>query len=182
MGLNERVQNLPSPYKTVITRAYWRIRILCCTDAVGMGCDMRLDMRNIERVTLWKHHHLSVERLGEAILFVPAKVLKDGVAEEETRLARVEAAEPQNQEGETDQPPAADPADTILIAEGGARVEQGNETENAEAETAAAAAAKSKKKHFVLPEGAQYCYVCDAANFNHWDLGSDEMQEVAVST
>ncbi|KAJ7863210.1 hypothetical protein B0H13DRAFT_1899723 [Mycena leptocephala] len=34
----------------------------------------------------------------------------------------------------------------VLIAEGGARVEQGNEAENAEAETAAAAAAKSKKK------------------------------------
>ena len=32
------------------------------------------------------------------------------------------------------------------MAEGGARVEQGNEAENAEAETAAAAAAKSKKK------------------------------------
>ncbi|KAJ7903941.1 hypothetical protein B0H13DRAFT_1881958 [Mycena leptocephala] len=55
--------------------------------------------------------------------------------------------------------PAADPVDTnqdagvdvvggqaVLISEGGARVEQGNEAENAEAETAAAAAAKSKKK------------------------------------
>ncbi|KAJ7930309.1 hypothetical protein B0H13DRAFT_1858940 [Mycena leptocephala] len=62
-------------------------------------------------------------------------------------------------EGETDQPPAADPADTnedegvdvvggqaVLIAEGGARVEQGNEAENAGADTAAAAAVKSKKK------------------------------------
>jgi hypothetical protein len=67
--------------------------------------------------------------------------------------------EPQNQEGETDQPSAGDPADTnqdegvdvvggqaVLIAGGGARVQQGNEAEDAEAETAAAAAAKSKKK------------------------------------
>ncbi|KAJ7916437.1 hypothetical protein B0H13DRAFT_1871205 [Mycena leptocephala] len=151
------------------------------------------------------------------------------------------AREPQNQEGETDQPPAADPADTnqdegvdvvggraVLIAEGGTRVKQGNEAENAEAETAAAAAAKSKRKRkaartsfadaleakflsrfacttacrriiwdeysrmplrlsiasldFVLPEGARCCDVCDPANFNHWGVGSHEMQEIAVST
>ncbi|KAJ7939275.1 hypothetical protein B0H13DRAFT_1481879, partial [Mycena leptocephala] len=143
------------------------ICILCCTDAVGMGCDIR----NIERV-LWKlppsfcalaqrsgRAARDFERLEEAILFAAAKVLKYRVAEEGAQLARVEAAEPQNQEGETDQLPAADPADTnqdegvdvvggqaVPIAQGGARVEQGDEAENAEAETAAAAAAKSKKR------------------------------------
>ncbi|KAJ7917939.1 hypothetical protein B0H13DRAFT_1869851 [Mycena leptocephala] len=180
------------------------IRILCCTDAVGMG----RYMCNIESVILWKlppsfgalaqrsgRAAQDFERLVEAILFVPAKLLKDGVAEEEARLARVEQ----------------------FSSQGGARAEEGNEAEKAEAETAAAAAAKSKKKRkaarisfadaleakflssriiwdeyfqnatkasldFVLPEGAQYCDVCGPASFNHWGRGSHEMQEVAVST
>ncbi|KAJ6614985.1 P-loop containing nucleoside triphosphate hydrolase protein, partial [Mycena sp. CBHHK59/15] len=145
-----------------------RIRILCCTDAVGMGCDMH----NVEHVILWKllpsfcaltqrsgRAARDFETLGEAILFVPAKVLKDGIAEEQARLACVEAAEPQNQEGETDQPPPADPADVnqeqgldvvggqaVLISEGSTWVEQGNEAENAETETPEAAAAKNGKK------------------------------------
>ncbi|KAJ7936720.1 hypothetical protein B0H13DRAFT_2226773 [Mycena leptocephala] len=109
------------------------IRILCCTDAVGMGRYMRI----IESVILWKlppsfgalaqrsgRAARDFERLVEAILFVPAKLLKDGVAEEEARLARVEQ----------------------FSSQGGARAEEGNEAEKAEAETAAAAAAKSKKK------------------------------------
>lgn len=129
-------------------------------------------MRNIERVILWKmppsfcalaqrsgRAARDFEKLGEAILFVPAKLLKDGMAEEQARLTRVEAADPQNQEGETDQPPAGEPADftqdegldvvggqAVLIAEGGARVEQGNEGENAETESADTVTAKSKKK------------------------------------
>ncbi|KAJ7195842.1 P-loop containing nucleoside triphosphate hydrolase protein [Mycena pura] len=139
-----------------------RIRILCCTDAVGMGCDMR----NIERVVLWKmppsfcalaqrsgRAARDFEKLGEAILFVTAKVLKDGIAEEQARLARVDAAVPH------DQPQAVDPTDVaqaegldvvggqaVLIAEGGARVEQGTEGENADAETPDATAVKKKKR------------------------------------
>ncbi|KAJ7934423.1 hypothetical protein B0H13DRAFT_2305852 [Mycena leptocephala] len=83
----------------------------------------------------------------------------DGGDTERCKIYLLKILEPQNQEGETDQPPAADPADTnedegvdvvggqaVLIAEGGARVEQGNEAENAGADTAAAAAVKSKKK------------------------------------
>ncbi|KAJ7198190.1 P-loop containing nucleoside triphosphate hydrolase protein [Mycena pura] len=136
-----------------------RIRILCCTDA---GCDMR----NIERVVLWKmppsfcalaqrsgRAARDFEKLGEAILFVTAKVLKDGIAEEQARLARVDAAVPH------DQPQAVDPTDVaqaegldvvggqaVLIAEGGARVEQGTEGENADAETPDATAVKKKKR------------------------------------
>ncbi|KAJ6465254.1 P-loop containing nucleoside triphosphate hydrolase protein [Mycena vulgaris] len=144
------------------------VRILCCTDAVGMGCDMR----NIERVIMWKmppsfcalaqrsgRAARDFQKLGEAILFVPAKVLKDGIAEEQARLVRAEASEPQNQEGEPDQAPPADPADAqpeegldlvggqaVVIAEGGARVEQGNEAETADAETSEDATAKTAKK------------------------------------
>lgn len=70
-------------------------------------------MRNIFRVVLWKlppsfcalaqrsgRAVRDLDELGEAILFVPAKVLKDGLAEAEARVAREEAADPGNQEGD----------------------------------------------------------------------------------
>ncbi|KAJ7803225.1 P-loop containing nucleoside triphosphate hydrolase protein [Mycena olivaceomarginata] len=72
-----------------------KIRILFCTDAVGMGCDMR----NIERVVLWGlppsfcalvqrtgRAVRDLTRLGEAILIVPSSVLKNGVTELDVEL------------------------------------------------------------------------------------------------
>ncbi|KAJ6604921.1 P-loop containing nucleoside triphosphate hydrolase protein [Mycena sp. CBHHK59/15] len=71
------------------------IRILFCTDAVGMGCDMR----NIERVILWGlppsfcalvqragRATRDFSKLGEAILIVPASVMKNRVSEEEIEI------------------------------------------------------------------------------------------------
>ncbi|KAJ6558716.1 P-loop containing nucleoside triphosphate hydrolase protein, partial [Mycena sp. CBHHK59/15] len=136
------------------------VRILCCTDAVGMGCDMR----NIFRVVLWKlppsfcalaqrsgRAVRVFEQLGEAILFVPAKVLKDGFAAEEARVAREEAAAPQNQEGEDFVPEPEDGVDivagqAVVVGEGGARVEQNAEAEDADPEAVAAVEKKKKRK------------------------------------
>ncbi|KAJ6622443.1 P-loop containing nucleoside triphosphate hydrolase protein [Mycena sp. CBHHK59/15] len=136
------------------------VRILCCTDAVGMGCDMR----NIQRVILWKlppsfcalaqrsgRAVRDFEALGEAILFVPAKVLKDGIAEEQARLAREEAAAPQNQEGEDFIPEVDDGLDVVAgqavaVGEGGVRVEQNAEAEEEDPEVTAAAQKKKKKR------------------------------------
>ncbi|KAJ6610953.1 P-loop containing nucleoside triphosphate hydrolase protein, partial [Mycena sp. CBHHK59/15] len=136
------------------------VRILCCTDAVGMGCDMR----NIFRVVLWKlppsfcalaqrsgRAVRVFEQLGEAILFVPAKVLKDGFAAEEARVAREEAAAPQNQEGEDFVPEPEDGVDivagqAVVVGEGGARVEQNAEAEDADLEAVAAVEKKKKRK------------------------------------
>ncbi|KAJ6607057.1 P-loop containing nucleoside triphosphate hydrolase protein [Mycena sp. CBHHK59/15] len=136
------------------------IRILCCTDAVGMGCDMR----NIVRVVLWKlppSFCALVQRsgrvvrdfsqLGEAILFVTAKVLKDGIAEAEARATRQEAAEPQNQEGDDVVPDAQEGQDVVAnqavaVGEGGARVEQNAEADEADPEVVSAAEKKKKRK------------------------------------
>ncbi|KAJ7457910.1 P-loop containing nucleoside triphosphate hydrolase protein [Mycena galericulata] len=139
------------------------VRILCCTDAVGMGCDMR----NIFRVVLWKlppsfcalaqrsgRAVRDFEQLGEAILFVPAKVLKDGLAAEEARVAREEAAEARNQEGDDFVPELEEGMDVVagqavVVGEGGARVEQ-----NAEADPEAAVAAEKKKKRRAARQSA----------------------------
>ncbi|KAJ7670474.1 P-loop containing nucleoside triphosphate hydrolase protein, partial [Mycena rosella] len=136
------------------------VRILCCTDAVGMGCDMR----NIQRVILWKlplsfcalaqrsgRAVRDFDALGEAILFVPAKVLKDGIAEEQARLAREEAAEPQNQEGDEFVPEPQEGLDVVVgqevvVAEGGVRVEQNAEAEEDDPEVLTAAQKKKKRK------------------------------------
>ncbi|KAF8152025.1 P-loop containing nucleoside triphosphate hydrolase protein [Mycena galopus ATCC 62051] len=78
------------------------IRILFCTDAVGMGCNMR----NIERVILWglppsfcsliqqagrAAHDFS--KLGEAILIILPSVIKNRVSEEEIEAAVGDAAQ-----------------------------------------------------------------------------------------
>ncbi|KAJ6612995.1 P-loop containing nucleoside triphosphate hydrolase protein [Mycena sp. CBHHK59/15] len=136
------------------------IRILCCTDAVGMGCDMR----NIVRVVLWKlppSFCALVQRsgrvvrdfsqLGEAILFVTAKVLKDGIAEAEARATRQEAAEPQNQEGDDVVPDAQEGQDVVAnqavaVGEGGSRVERNAEADEADPEVVSAAEKKKKRK------------------------------------
>ncbi|KAJ7211656.1 P-loop containing nucleoside triphosphate hydrolase protein, partial [Mycena pura] len=133
------------------------IRILCCTDAVGMGCDMR----NIFRVVLWKlppsfcalaqrsgRAVRDFEDLGEAILFVSAKVLKDGVVAEEARLAREDAAQPHNQEGEEFQPQPEEGQDVVagqavVVGEGGARVEHNAEADDVDPESTAG---KKKKR------------------------------------
>jgi hypothetical protein len=117
-------------------------------------------MRNIFRVVLWKlppsfcalaqragRAVRDFDQLGEAILFVPAKVLKDGVAEEEARVAREAAAEPGNQEGDD---PIPEPEEgvqvvagqAVAITEGGARVEQNAEAEDCDPE----AGVKKKRK------------------------------------
>ncbi|KAI1783590.1 P-loop containing nucleoside triphosphate hydrolase protein [Ganoderma leucocontextum] len=72
------------------------VRILVCTDAVGMGCDMR----NIERVVLWGvppsfcalvqragRAARDLSKLGEAILIVPAKQLKETLSQDEVASA-----------------------------------------------------------------------------------------------
>src|ERR1700761_5020967 len=114
-------------------------------------------MRNIERVVLWKmppsfcalaqrsgRAARDFDVLGEAILFVPAKVLKDGIVEEEARVAREEAADPQNQEGEEPIPEPQDGLDIVggqdvVVGEGGVRVEQNAEAEEEATEAAQAA-------------------------------------------
>ncbi|KAJ6579905.1 P-loop containing nucleoside triphosphate hydrolase protein, partial [Mycena sp. CBHHK59/15] len=144
------------------------VRILCCTDAVGMGCDMR----NIQRVVLWKlppsfcalaqrsgRAVRDFDALGEAILFVTAKVLKDGIAEEHARLAREDVAEPQNQEGDDFVPAPQDGLDlvagqAVTVGEGGARVEQNPDAEAEEDDPEAAAAAQTKKRREKRPDYA----------------------------
>jgi hypothetical protein len=121
-------------------------------------------MRNIFRVVLWKlppsfcalaqrsgRAVRDFEQLGEAILFVSAKVLKDGLAVEEARVAREEAAEPQNQEGEDFVAEPEEGVDVVagqavVVGEGGARVELNAEAEEADPEVAAAAQKKRKRK------------------------------------
>ncbi|KAJ7930202.1 hypothetical protein B0H13DRAFT_1859033 [Mycena leptocephala] len=121
-------------------------------------------MRNIFRVVLWKlplsfcalaqrsgRTVRDFEQLGEAILFVPAKVLKDGLAEEEARVSREEAAEPGNQEGDIFVPEPEEGVDIIagqavVVGEGGARVEQNAEPEDVDSEAVTAAEKKKKRK------------------------------------
>ncbi|KAJ7346309.1 P-loop containing nucleoside triphosphate hydrolase protein [Mycena albidolilacea] len=135
------------------------VRILCCTDAVGMGCDMH----NIFRVILWKlppsfcalaqrsgRAVRDFSQLGEAILFVPAKVLKDGLAAEEARLAREVAAEPHNQEGdfapEREEGVDVVAGQVVAIGKGGARVEQNADLDDVDPDAVAAADKKKKRK------------------------------------
>ncbi|KAJ7800420.1 hypothetical protein B0H14DRAFT_3156039 [Mycena olivaceomarginata] len=77
------------------------------------------------------------EALGEAILFVSAKVLKDGIAEEQARITREEAADPQNQEGDVFVPETQEGLDVVagqevVVGEGGVRVERDAEEDDAE--------------------------------------------------
>jgi hypothetical protein len=99
-------------------------------------------MRNIFRVVQWKlppsfcalaqrfgRAVRNFFELGEAILFVTAKVLKDGLAVEEARFAREEAADPNNQEGGDFVPEPEEGVDmvagqAVVVGEGGTRVEQ----------------------------------------------------------
>ncbi|KII90069.1 hypothetical protein PLICRDRAFT_29206 [Plicaturopsis crispa FD-325 SS-3] len=149
-----------------------KIRILCCTDAVGMGCDMR----NIFRVVLWKlppsfcalaqragRAARDFSKLGEAILLVSAKVLKDGIAEAEAHAVMADLALPENQEGAVaEQDGLADAADDddgvdvvagqdVAVGEGGARLEHHGEGEDMDddegiAPTLTAAQKKKQKK------------------------------------
>ncbi|KAJ6590309.1 P-loop containing nucleoside triphosphate hydrolase protein [Mycena sp. CBHHK59/15] len=136
------------------------IRILCFTDAVGMGCDMR----NVFRVILWKlppsfcalaqrsgRAVRDFAQLGEAILFVPGKILKDGLVAEGARAAREEAADPLNQEGNEFVPEPEEGVEvvagqTVVVGEGGARAEQNAEAEEADPEVVAAATKKKKRR------------------------------------
>jgi hypothetical protein len=91
------------------------------------------------------------DKLGEAILFVSAKVLKDGLAAEEARAVREEAAESQNQEGEDFVPEPEEGAEivagqAIVVGEGGARVEHNAESEDADPEVGVAAEKRKKRK------------------------------------
>lgn len=123
------------------------------------GCDMR----NIFRVVLWKlppsfcalaqrsgRAVRDFSQLGEAILFVPAKVLKDGLAAEEARLAREVAAEPHNQEGdfapEREEGVDVVAGQVVAIGEGGARVEQNADIDEVDPDAVAAADKKKKRK------------------------------------
>ncbi|KAG2155304.1 uncharacterized protein EDB93DRAFT_1247789 [Suillus bovinus] len=56
------------------------IRILVCTDAVGMGCDMR----NIEQVVLAAR---DLTQLGKAVLIVPTSVQKQGLTTEDVSVS-----------------------------------------------------------------------------------------------
>ena len=121
-------------------------------------------MRNIARVVLWKlppsfcalgqrsgRAVRDFTQLGEAILFVPAKVLKDGFVAEEARVAREEAAEPQNQEGDDFVQEPEEGVDVVagqavVVGEGGTRVEQNAEGEEADPEAVTAAEKKKKRK------------------------------------
>ncbi|KIM72970.1 hypothetical protein PILCRDRAFT_15631 [Piloderma croceum F 1598] len=118
-----------------------QIQILVCTDAVGMGCDMR----NIARVVLWglpPSFCALVQRagctgrdfqtLGEAILIVPASVIKNGTKEAEVEQA-VQDAVTENQAencGDDEQTSLEENGielaggnQEVLVNDGGVRVE-----------------------------------------------------------
>ncbi|KAJ7640072.1 P-loop containing nucleoside triphosphate hydrolase protein [Mycena polygramma] len=129
------------------------IRVLFCTDAVGMGCDMR----NIERVVLWGlppsfcalvqragRAARDFSKLGEAILIVPSSVIKNGVSEEEINTAVGDAA--QDAESENRGLDAAahlldqgieltSGREEVVVAEGGIRAGKDSDEEDGEAGT-----------------------------------------------
>ncbi|KIM82705.1 hypothetical protein PILCRDRAFT_70219, partial [Piloderma croceum F 1598] len=118
-----------------------QIRILVCTDAVGMGCDMR----NIARVVLWGlpssfcalvqrvgRTGCDFQTLGEAILIIPASVIKNGTKEAEVEQA-VQDAVTENQaenRGDDEQTSLEENGielaggnQEVLVNDGGVRVE-----------------------------------------------------------
>ncbi|KAF4590210.1 hypothetical protein EYR38_009508 [Pleurotus pulmonarius] len=117
------------------------IRILVCTDAVGMGCDMR----NISRVVCWElpvSFCALVQRIGragrdftieaEGILIVSKAVYESGVSEEEIGeglddLGSQEQTEAENHSQEL--PMNVPNAEGVVIDEMGERMEQGSEDE-----------------------------------------------------
>ncbi|KAJ7054576.1 P-loop containing nucleoside triphosphate hydrolase protein [Mycena amicta] len=128
-----------------------KIQILCCTDAVGMGCDMR----NIERVVLWElppsfcalvqragRAARDLTKLGEAILIVSKNLISKGgkVLEADLIAAAVEAAanegEAMNEDEGLDTPVAGvevnEGREHILVEEGGVRQENESDEEGGE--------------------------------------------------
>ncbi|KAJ6492720.1 P-loop containing nucleoside triphosphate hydrolase protein [Mycena vitilis] len=126
------------------------IRVLFCTDPVGMGCDMR----NIERVILWGlppsfcalvqragRATRDFTKLGEAILIVPSSVIKNGVSEEDINTAiggAAQDAEPENRGLDAaahllDQGIELTSArEEVVVAEGGVRAGRDSDEEDGE--------------------------------------------------
>ena len=170
-----------------------RVRILVCTDAVGMvssrykmgqgtyclmlvlqGCDMR----NIKRVVLWGlppsfcalvqcagRAARDMTALGEAILIIPAKLLKDGATVEEVAQALDAAekdAEAENRDHDAEHPeePAApaepnagnaevevyDGNQRLIISEGAIRVEREDDEDDMDIEVEPQARKMKKKR------------------------------------
>ncbi|KZT27988.1 P-loop containing nucleoside triphosphate hydrolase protein [Neolentinus lepideus HHB14362 ss-1] len=111
------------------------IRIVACTDAVGMGCDMR----NIERVVLWGmppsfcalvqragQAARDMTRLGEAVLIVPKKTLSGGVTEDDVvhTVGQIvlEAPFTGTEEEVPEGTALGDGREIVLVEEGGIRV------------------------------------------------------------
>ncbi|KAJ7815903.1 hypothetical protein B0H14DRAFT_3878104 [Mycena olivaceomarginata] len=157
-------------------------------NAMGMGCDMR----NIRRVILWKlppsfcalaqrsgRAGCDFEALGEPILFVSAKALKDGVAEEQARITREEAADLQNQEGDVFVPEPQEGLDVVagqevVVGEGGVRVERDAEEDDAEVTPEVQTKKRKEKQHRIVwdeyfdnakEEGARCCDNCEPTQF-----------------
>ncbi|KAF7292215.1 p-loop containing nucleoside triphosphate hydrolase protein [Mycena indigotica] len=110
-----------------------RVRILCCTDAVGMGCDMR----NIERVVLWElppsfcalvqragRAARDLSRMGEPILIISKNSINKGAKTLEAEIiAAVEAAATQAEAMNiAEEAPAETEQEGVEVNEGGQRV------------------------------------------------------------
>ncbi|KAJ7061274.1 P-loop containing nucleoside triphosphate hydrolase protein [Mycena amicta] len=142
-----------------------KVRILCCTDAVGMGCDMR----NIERVILWElppsfcalvqragRAARDLTKLGEAILIVSKNLINKGAKGLEAELlavveaaaeAAADEAEAMNEsEGLDVVGPGVEVntgGETLLVEEGGVR--QSNESDDEDAEGGAKQSTRGKR-------------------------------------
>ncbi|KAJ7064172.1 P-loop containing nucleoside triphosphate hydrolase protein, partial [Mycena amicta] len=160
-----------------------KIRILCCTDALGMGYDMRC----IERVVMWElspsfcalvqragRAVRDLTKLGEAVLIVSKNLISKGAKALEADL--IVAAEAAANEAEDDEAPDVPVAgievnggENMLVDEGGVR--QGNESED-EDEDAAGSAKKSKRGKRGR-RGKNECSEREARFLTRFTCGSD---------
>ncbi|KAL6304460.1 hypothetical protein BKA93DRAFT_825904 [Sparassis latifolia] len=144
------------------------VRILVCTDAVGMGCDLR----NIAIVVLWglppsfcalaQHAGRAARdmtKLGEAILIVSARALKDGgpnEAEIEANLGEAVAEGEAENQGQNEAhaleavgiqvTEGNQQMQQMLVAEGGVRVEHASKSEGEDADDETTVKKGKKKK------------------------------------
>ncbi|EDR05878.1 uncharacterized protein LACBIDRAFT_302478 [Laccaria bicolor S238N-H82] len=141
------------------------IRILFCTDAVGMGCDMR----NISHTILWGlppsfcalvqqagRAARDFSKLGEAILIVPSSVVKNGTTDEEVlaclkEMAELLRPEAENHGSDVEEVLASEDITALpaeVVNEEGIRVQAVGGEEDFEPEEEDTVAAKSRKKKF----------------------------------
>ncbi|TDL27966.1 P-loop containing nucleoside triphosphate hydrolase protein [Rickenella mellea] len=184
------------------------VRILVCTDAVGMGCDMR----NIERVSLWGlppsfcslvqragRAARDFSKVGEAILIVTPAVKKSGLqdGEFEATIERVnEEREAENMNDDAVEEAVvealqsegiqvADGRQELIVEEGGVRREQAAEAEN-EVDVEHEASKKKKKKKRAECNSREARYLSKFASTTHclravWDEFFDNRVKVQLN-